>query len=69
MKQRGIEPDAITCGAFVSVCEETKQVERVFDVLAEMKQRSLELTVITCGALINACEKKKTGRKRLASFR
>ena len=44
MKQRGIEPNVITCNTLISACEKVKRLDKASEIFAEMKQRGLEPT-------------------------
>jgi pentatricopeptide repeat protein len=58
MKERGIEPNAITYSAAISACEKGDgQWEMALELLNEMKERGIEPNVITYSAAISACEK------------
>ena len=68
MKQRGLEPNVITCSALISACAKARKLDKAFEVFAEMKQRGLQPEVITCNALISACEKTQQVDKALEIF-
>ena len=53
MREKGLEPDFITCNAAISACEKAKQSGEALELLSVMRLKCLEPDVITCNAAMH----------------
>ena len=68
IRQRGLEPNAITYGAAISVYEEARQPDKELELLAGIQQGGLEPDVITYSAAISACDMAEQPRAVIELF-
>ena len=57
LRQRGLEPDAVTFSVLMRACGMRYESERAIGLLEEMEQYSLQPTRVTFNALIYACRR------------